>query len=180
MGPLFLEIGPGIPKRAPSEKRWALMGSPGRPWRLKKSFWEGSESDPENDPKKYPEMRASGRSKTCFGDIRMASARFECRRKKHRKGVQNDLQNGPQKHAKGDRRRPRSAQGAPERDFDSFGWASRASRGAKRGVPEMTPKMDSTKIDLFEPGGVYPLLTSPVAPSIPPDRLLFTVPGSST
>ncbi len=153
MGPLFLEIGPGIPKRAPSKKRWALVGSPGRPWRLKKSFWEGSESDPETDPKKYPEIRALGRSKTRFGDIRMASARFERRRKKHRKGVQNDLQNGPQKHAKGDLRRPRSARGAPERDFDSIGWASRASRGAKRRVSETTPKMDPSKIGLLEPGG---------------------------
>ena len=93
-GTLFFEIGPGIPKRAPSEKRWAPVGSPGRPWRRKKSFWEGSESDPEMHPKKYPELRALGRSKTRFGDIRMASARFECIRKKHRKGAKNYLQNG--------------------------------------------------------------------------------------
>ena len=50
--------------------------------KVKKSFWERSESDPKTDPKKYPEMRVLGRSKTRFGDIRMASARFECIRKK--------------------------------------------------------------------------------------------------
>ena len=48
---------------------------------------------------------------------------------------------------------PKELRGAPGGDFDSFGWASRASRGAKRGVPEMTPKMDPPKIGLLEPGG---------------------------
>ena len=71
------------------------MGSPGRPWRLKKSFWERSESDPKMDPKKYPELRALGRSKTRFGDIRMASARFEPSPKSIEKYMKNDSKKAP-------------------------------------------------------------------------------------
>ena len=51
---------------------------------------------------------------------------------------------------------PKELRGAPGGDFDSFGWASRASRGAKRGVPEMTSKMDPQKIRILAKKGVWP------------------------
>ena len=84
-------------------------------------------------------MRALGRSKTRFGDIRMASARFECRRKKHRKGAKNDLQNGPQKHAKGDRRRPRSSGERPGGTSTRLG-GPREPPGVRKGGSRKRPR----------------------------------------
>ena len=72
----FLKSAPWVPKRALDENRWALVGSPGRLWRLKKSFLERSEIDAKTDPQKYLKMRGFGRSKTRFGDIRMTVSWF--------------------------------------------------------------------------------------------------------
>ena len=62
--PFFSLSAPWVPKRGPEENRWPLVGSPGRFWRLKKSFLEGSEIGTKTEPKKYPKMRASRRPKT--------------------------------------------------------------------------------------------------------------------
>ena len=68
---LFFSLSvPWPPKRAPDESRWALVGSKGRPWRLKRSFLEGSEIGIETELKKEPKRRALGRSKTSTSSVR--------------------------------------------------------------------------------------------------------------